>query len=632
MKSLLQVVMLFFLVVIVCPSGVGAEETGEYIHYRLGMKYKAEKQYDKAIDEFRKVLAEYPDNYNVYLHIAEIHALQGQPRLAASNLKQALSYNPSFSKAHLLLAESYERDAQISKAIEEYQQYQQSCDPAIRDSVQKVIDRLIARVGVGAVLRGFDSTTGTKLPAVKSPPVPTTLHTAPVLTTNPKVAELFKLAQESFRMHHLDTALRQLKEVIALQPGFTGAYYYAGLIRYQMGQYKLAKINFARGRDYPDPAFTSLLYLGKMYGGEKNYSAAIRELSRYCTVSPSETGKKEAKQLLITYRTLVGTGSVKPDSLAVKNEESDTAADHPALEVRIDSLLSMVTVDTLSDAGQKLLGGIREFQAGNFDKAIREFKKTLAAYPAGAAAVHCMYNTGICYFKLRLLKDAENQFQQVLDRYPRHVLAPQALFLKALSYSERKETSVAEGLYREFLQANRQHPWRGKAWEKLGDAYIDLEQPKKAIDAYVQAVGSSKTSADQVCAFYKIGDAYLTIGNSARACASFDSAITKGERTGVSGRVPDSYYRIADEKYKGKEYQGALEYYTKVTRKFPAFQETPWGIFQIGNVQKNLKKYQDAIDTYKSLIQRFPDDYWAKQAQWKLDDAVWDHEYEATLH
>ena len=44
------------------PSVVSsAEGTGDYIHYRLGVKYKNEKKYDKAIDEFRKVLAAYPD-------------------------------------------------------------------------------------------------------------------------------------------------------------------------------------------------------------------------------------------------------------------------------------------------------------------------------------------------------------------------------------------------------------------------------------------------------------------------------------------------------------------------------------------------------------------------------------------
>jgi TolA-binding protein len=99
----------------------------------------------------------------------------------------------------------------------------------------------------------------------------------------------------------------------------------------------------------------------------------------------------------------------------------------------------------------------------------------------------------------------------------------------------------------------------------------------------------------------------------------------------VFTRVPDAYYRIADEIYKQKDYKGALEYYTKVTRKYSAFQETPWGLFQIGTIYKNLKDYQKAIDVFKDLIQRFPDDYWAKQAKAKMEDTIWENEYQSVL-
>ena len=58
---------------ITCFSlAVSGELSGDYIHYQLGVKYKNEKKYNEAIDEFRKVLAAYPDNYNAYMHLAEI--------------------------------------------------------------------------------------------------------------------------------------------------------------------------------------------------------------------------------------------------------------------------------------------------------------------------------------------------------------------------------------------------------------------------------------------------------------------------------------------------------------------------------------------------------------------------------
>jgi tetratricopeptide (TPR) repeat protein len=641
---------IFFLSVAAIPSGA-QQEAGEYIHYRLGMKYKTEKQYDKAIEEFRKTLAEYPDNYNIFMHLADIHTVQGQTRSVIADLKQALAANPGLGKAHLQLAENYEKDGQIQKSIDEYQQYEQSCDPSIRDSVQRVIDRLISKIGVGAVLRGPDSTERGETATVKGQttgepgkngahgvlPAPSTVRpplpeAGGMLPANPEAAELFKKAIVNYHRNFLDTALSQLRRVIALQPGFPGAYYYAGLIRYRMGQHRLAKINFAKSGDYPDSTYLSLLCLGDIYGRENDNARAIRLLSHFCTMTESEPARKEAKRLLEKYRARHGAAAKRPDSSVVKTEPVDLGAfERPVVQVRIDPFIAMVTVDTTTEPGKRLLGGIREYLADKFDNAVREFKKTLAAYPTGQTAAQCLYNTGICYYKLRLFGDAENQFQQIIDRFPKNSLSAQALFLKGLTYAERKESAEAEKIFREFLQSYRTHQWCGKAWERLGDAYMDLEQPKKAIDAYGQAVPSVKTTPEALDVLFKTGDAYLAIGNPARAFACFDSVIDKGERAGIDERVPDSYYRIADEKYKAKEHPDALTYYAKATRKYPDFAETPWGIFQIGNIHKSAKRYQEAIDTYKGLIQRFPNDYWAKQAQWKLDDAVWGHEYQSMI-
>jgi len=303
-----------------------------------------------------------------------------------------------------------------------------------------------------------------------------------------------------------------------------------------------------------------------------------------------------------------------------------------SIEIQIDPLLSMMTVDTLTDAGQRLLSGIREFTNGNYDQSIKEFRRTLATNPTGTAALNCMYNTGVCYYKLHLFKDAENQFQQVIEKFPDHPGAAQSLFLKACTYLERGETSVAETILRSFLQKYKGHAWAGLAYEKLGDAYLDMGLDKKSIDAYQQAITKSSANyADLVRIHFKTGNVYVKVENPVRAIESFNAAISTGEKNSIFMRVPDAYYRVGDEKYKLKDYKGALEYYLKVTRKYPLFQETPWGLFQIGTIYKNLKEYQNAVTTFKDLIKRYPDDYWAKQAQWKLEDTIWENEYQSVL-
>lgn len=637
-----------------------AEESGDYIHYRLGVKYKNDKKYDQAMEEFRKVLAIYPDNYNTYMHMAEIRALQDQPRLVIYNLKKALNYNPGWGKAHKMLAASYERDGQYQKAIVELQQYQQSSDPAERDSLQQQIDRLISKVrGNEPVTSGAsqtiesavsgreptDSLTATTVSSGKSPDTVKTQNAKPVKTNNPRVDSVFNTVVQLYEAKKLQPALDKIREILGIQPNHAGAYYYAGLIRYRMGQKKMARINFLKALDYPVQGYSAHYYLGILDAGEKKYKDAITYMTAFLSKTSYEPGKTEAKKLIEQYKSLLSEAKQvsvekKPSEPIVKDENQNEATfsvqpiaveKYAPLEIQIDSMLSMLTIDTLTDAGQKLLSGIKEFRGGNFDKAILEFKKVLIESPSGNIAVFCIYNTGVSYFKMNLFKDAENQFQQILDRFASHSAAPKALFLKALAYQYRHESSIAEKLLRDFLQKHRNHAWAPIAFERLGDCYVELEQHRKAIDAYSQAL-QKNSNAEKVQILYKTGTLYLQLGNNTRAIESFNNAIATGEKNEIFVRVPDCYYRVADIHYKNREYQKALDMYVRVTRKYPAFQETPWGYFQIGSIYKNTKQYQNAVNAFRDLIRKYPEDYWAKQAQWKLEDTIWENEYKAVLN
>jgi tetratricopeptide (TPR) repeat protein len=643
-----------------CPG----EETDDYIHYHLGVKYKSENKFDQAIDEFRRLLTSYPDNYNAYMQLAEIRDVQNQPRLVIYNLKKALAYNPGWGKAQKLLAAAYEKDRQYQNAIMEYQRYQQSCDPVELDSVQAQINRLVRKVK-GEPEPAYepqqavsDTTAGKKTPGVSAqkaspakkpaiaarPSEVSKRRTAEVPVAVPQTAEeFFQQAVTLYNQGKYNEALPPLKKAVGLDRGYAAAFYYGGLIRYKLGQTDLAKVNFTKAFSYPEGAGPSHFYLGKIYGAEKNYKEAIGQLNEFVETAPESDQKKEAVALLSHYKELTGDKSPMPRA-AKTADDSEKAKRGPlaepigpesslvTIEMRIDSLLTMVVVDTLTDAGQAMLSGVRAFMVGRYDDAIREFKNVSISYPANKVAAQCIYDIGICYMKLRLFPNAENQFDQVLERYPAHPLAGQSMFFKAYSYLERGESTRAEKLMRDFIQKYRVHQWTGKAYEKLGDIYVDLRQSSKAIDAYQQAAALGSQAADRLYALFKLGGAYMDAGNAPHSVETYKKVIEFGEKNQALFRVPDSYYRIADQKYQQKDFKSALDMYQKATRKYPTFQETPWGLFQIGNIFKNTKEYQKAIDTYRTLVKTYPEDYWSKQAKWKMEDAVWENEYRGILN
>ena len=610
-------------VLALAAAAFGADNTGEYIHYKLAMQYKNDKKYDQAIEEFRKVLAVYPDHYDSYMHLAQIRAAQGNHKLVIYNLQRALVYNPGWNRAQIMLAEAYAADGQFDKAVKEYQQYQQGCDPVVRDSLQVVINKLMDR------MRGAPHTAhaAAQKPEAKPAAKP---QQAAAIKLDPRAEEAMKKVISLYDEGKYDETLVAVKEVLAIQSNHPGAYYYGGLVRYKNGQMDMAKINFRKALPHPVYGGAANFYLGVIAGQEGAKDDAVRYLRAGLASKSPGFDRKEAAELYEKY-----SGQKVPADLLQQAADASVAEEISAvqpekytpIEIRIDSMLSMMTVDTITDLGQKLLAAIRAFSAGRYDDALKEFKKVLVENPNGPVAAHCLYNSGICYYRMRLFKDAENQFQLFLDRFPNHRFASRAAFFKACCYQERGDYNVSERLFRQFIQNNRSHEWVGRAYERLGDSYADLEQHKKAIDAYNQALAVSSTPTDKVILNYKLGNACLALNDNNRAITFFSAAVDLGEKNSVYVRVPDSYYKVADLKFKLKDFNSALDYYKRVTRKYPAYQETPWGLFQIAGIQRNQKLYREAVETYKELIQKYPDDYWSKQAQWKLEDTIWEHEY-----
>jgi tetratricopeptide (TPR) repeat protein len=657
------------LVLVFISLGI-TEETGDYIHYRLGVKYKNENKSDQAIDEFRKVLAAYPDNYNAYMQLAEIRKSQDLPRLEIYNLKKALAYNPGWGKAHFMMAEAYEQDQQFQNAIMEMQMYQQSCDPSEQDAVQKYIDKLIRKVkghernpapvavdsGHAAATDAKDTLSAKAAPEKNMDGKKKATMPAMVAVTKPQKSSVvpaektpqggdqaidlrLKKALALHEQGKTDEALLIVKKILKERPRFAEAYYYGGLMRYKQGKFDMAKTNFAKSLSYPEAAVSAHYYMGKIFASEKYAKGAIAELSAFVAKAPDGEQRKEAILLLRDLKKMTGdtTGfavaepQAPPKRVAQDVEPAIPESGYSIIEMRIDSLLTMEVVDTLTDPGRSMLGGVNEFKAGKFDNAIREFKKTMASYPAAVVSAPCSYNIGVCYMKMRLFPNSDNQFDNLRNRYPNHPLSAQSLFLKAFSYFERGDMTRSEKCFRDFIQKYRQHAWAPKAYEKLGDVYADLKQLTKAMDAYGQAASQASDIVDRLYAGFKLGNTCLDAGNPERAIATFKKLIDLGESKRQFVRVPDSYFKIADFLYRKKDFKNALEYYQKATRKYPAFQETPWGLFQTANIYKNLRNYPKASELYKDLIKNYPDDYWTKQARWKLDDTMWENEYQTVL-
>ena len=86
----------------------------------LAEKYSREKQYDKALDAYRKLIRLEPKNASLYAGAAHLYGLKGDSDKQMEYYRLALKQDPEDFDSHLNLAVAYEKKGLLEEALKEY--------------------------------------------------------------------------------------------------------------------------------------------------------------------------------------------------------------------------------------------------------------------------------------------------------------------------------------------------------------------------------------------------------------------------------------------------------------------------------------------------------------------------------
>jgi tetratricopeptide (TPR) repeat protein len=90
-------------------------------------------------------------------------------------------------------------------------------------------------------------------------------------------------------------------------------------------------------------------------------------------------------------------------------------------------------------------------------------------------------------------------------------------------------------------------------------------------------------------------------------------------------------FEIAENLYKLGEYQAALDIYKLIVENNITKDEKMWISYQMANCYRKLNSYNEAVEAYSEIEEIYEGTYWAKQAQWHIQDIVWRAEAEEKL-
>ena len=400
-----------------------------------GAIFEAKGDYEMALGEYRALLAEQPQNSEAYFLAAEVYVKMPKPDLARAlaNYRLAYKFTPTMSKAYEGAAKVYEKMGQKAKAQEELAK-----DPKNRP-VEETAAPAVEAAPVAAPVAEAPAPQKVAEPAPEpvkaSEPVPQKVA-EPVekkIAESPKPVEApkaepssdpFEKGKAFLAEGKYKDAAAMWREVLAKQPGHAGAYFYAGVTRYEMGEYDKAEFNLKKGLAYKEQGNDANYYLALVYQKTNRGDLEKKALSAYLKkAAPDGKFRALAENRLAEMKAAVeATKAAETESAAAtKPAEAPAQTAQAPAPVQKAAAAPASANEEFSVAHANAL-----FKSGNLAEALRIYKALLDKEISTDERYFAMLQMGNIYRELRDFHSAVTRYRTVVQQYPESDWATEA--------------------------------------------------------------------------------------------------------------------------------------------------------------------------------------------------------------
>ena len=396
-----------------------------------GAIFEAKGDYEMALGEYRALLAEQPQNSEAYFLAAEVYLKMPKQDLARAlaNYRLAYKFTPTMSKAYEGAAKVYRLMGQKAKAEEEL----------AKDPKNRPVEEVAAPAAESAPA---EAPAPQKAAEVAPEPVKVS-EPAPQKVAEPaekKIAETpkpveapkaepssdpFEMGKALLAEGKYKEAAAMWREVLAKQPGHAGAYFYAGVTRYEMGEYDKAEFNLKKGLAYKEQGNDANYYLALVYQKTNRVEQEKKALSAYI--------KKAAPDAKFRALAENRIAEMKAAAEAAKAETEPVAATKPVEEpVMANAQASAPAQKAVAAAPASandefsVANANSLFKSGNLAEALRIYKALLDKEISTDDRYFAMLQMGNIYRELRDFHSAVTRYRTVVQQYPESDWAAEA--------------------------------------------------------------------------------------------------------------------------------------------------------------------------------------------------------------
>ena len=378
-----------------------------------GARFEAKGQYDKALGEYRSMLAENKKNTEAYMAAGKVRMKMKDYKGAVANFRHAYGYDPSLTEAYEGAAKAYEAMGQQAKADAER---------------AKIKGAKTASAAPAATAKAEPAKAETKTAApakVETPKAQTaTAQPAKVESAKPAAASVtsedpFEKGKALLAEGRYAEAAPLWRTVLSKKPGDAGAYFYAGLTRYEMGEYDKAEFNLKKGLSYKERGNDANYYLAKINQKSKRLDLEKKYLSAYLKKAAPDARFRKAAEDRLAEINAVANAAAEEKAL----KEAEAKALKEAKKTGNDKSKSAeVTAPQRDDVAPTATNSIANANAlyadGYNEAALQMYKALLENEITPDERYFAMLQMGNIYREMRDFHSAVTRYRDVVREFP----------------------------------------------------------------------------------------------------------------------------------------------------------------------------------------------------------------------
>lgn len=439
--------------------------------FEQGARFLAQGEYEKALGEYRAVLAEQPQNSDAYFAAAEVYIKMPKPDYsrALANYRLAYKFTPTMSVAYEGAAKVYEKLGQKAKAEAELAKDPKNRppEPVVTESVAEQAAAPAAPAATAPEQPAPATTAQTSeqapapvqeaapqaAPAAEQPaqaapapqPAPAQTVAAEAVQQAPAQAapatqasapeaaqpasaqpaasapaaetpaanpdDPFEKGKMFLAQGKYEDAAKMWREVLKKTPGHVGAYYYAGVTRLKMGEYDKAEFNLNKGKEYKDGAADVHYYMSLIYKAQNKTDLEKKSLAAYIKkAGPNGEFRKAVEARLAEMKNAPADSANAAVTASPAQDAAASAETAPA-----------ATAQKIAPAPAKAYSIARAndlFKSGSFEEALQVYKVMLETELSPEDRYFALLQMGNIYRELRDFHSAASRYREVVQQYP----------------------------------------------------------------------------------------------------------------------------------------------------------------------------------------------------------------------